>query len=165
MRQGQRVEPDQVVHEVLAAAALCTDAHLIQAADGRWRITGDPTEGALLTLAAKAHLTKGALEAAAPRVAEIPFSSERKSMLTLHGHGPCTAYAKGAPEVILAACTRLRTAAGEVALSPETRARILGVAQSMAQRALRVLAIARRYPATLETAKWMERHGWFGPLE
>jgi len=77
---------------------------------------------------------------------------ERKSMVTLHGRGPCTAYAKGAPEVILAACTRLRTAAGEASLSPETRAQILGAAQSMAQRALRVLAIARRRPATLGTA-------------
>ena len=151
-RDGQRVEPDQVLHEVLAAAALCTDAHLMQAADGRWRITGDPTEGALLTLAAKAHLMKGALEAAEPRVAEIPFSSERKSMITLHGRGPCTAYAKGAPEVILAACTRLRTAAGEASLSHEMREQILAAARGMAQRALRVLAIARRYPATLETA-------------
>ena len=153
MRDGQRVEPDQVLHEVLTAAALCTDAHLRQAADGRWRITGDPTEGALLTLAAKAHLTKGVLESAEPRVAEIPFSSERKHMTTLHGRDPCTAYAKGAPEVILAACTRLRTVAGEASLSHETRAQILAAARGMGQRALRVLAIARRHPATLETAE------------
>ena len=88
MRAGQHVEPDQVLHEVLTAAALCTDAHLMQAADGRWRITGDPTEGALLTLAAKAHLTKGVLESAEPRVAEIPFSSERKHMTTCTGAAP-----------------------------------------------------------------------------
>ena len=152
-RDGQRVEPDQAVQDVLTAAALCTDAHLLQGEDGRWRITGDPTEGALLTLAAKASLTKSALEAAAPRVDEIPFSSESKRMTTLHGCSTLMAYAKGAPEVILAACTGIRTAVGEEPLGHETRTQILTVAHGMAQRALRVLAIARRGPATRETAE------------
>ena len=117
----------------------------MQAADGRWRITGDPTEGALLTLAAKAHLTKGVLESAEPRVAEIPFSSERKHMTTLHGRDPVPRIRGVRPEVILAACTRSRTAAGEASLSHETREQILAAARGMRRAPVRDRAPAPRH--------------------
>ncbi len=153
-RGGERQAPSGPLREVLSTAALCTDAHLVRGDDGRWRVRGDPTEGAIVTAAAKAGLTKVALEDAEPRVEEIAFSSERKRMTTLHGGGgDLAACSKGAPEVILASCAFRRTAGGMEPLDGATRDGILDVAREMAARALRVLAVARRAPATIETAE------------
>jgi P-type Ca2+ transporter type 2C len=86
-------------------------------------------------------------------VQEIPFSSETKRMTTLHQTGASlTAYAKGAPEVILASCSTQFTSDGIQALSADERNKILAVAQEMASDALRVLAIATKSEAVLETA-------------
>ena len=81
---GQRIEPeDHLEVEALAiACALCNDATL-QQEKGDWRILGDPTEGALLTLAAKTGIEKDQWASRLPRVAEFPFSSERKRMSVL----------------------------------------------------------------------------------
>jgi Ca2+-transporting ATPase len=119
----------------------------------RWHAQGDPTEAALVVAAAKAGLHKAALEAQCPRVGEIPFSSEARTMTTLHAvDGGVIAFTKGAPEVVLAACTRCRTAAGIEALDETRAAALLAAAQSMAARALRVLALAERSEATLDNA-------------
>ena len=69
---------------------------------------GDPTEGALVVAAKKAGISKEELEAQAPRIAEIPFSSERKRMTTIHSaEGKKIAYMKGAPEIILERCSKI----------------------------------------------------------
>jgi len=147
----------QLVEQVLRAAALSCDAHL-EDIDGTWTLYGDPTEGALVVAAAKAGMGKAALEEQAPRFDEIPFSSERKRMTTLHrdrgaGDGHDTiAYAKGAAEVILAGCDRTITAEGAaddggsktVALDAGARARIEQAARDLAGQALRVLAVAAK---------------------
>jgi Ca2+-transporting ATPase len=155
--QGEAVDPaaDPVLHRLLRAAVLSSDAHLVHHEEtGRWSIRGDPTEGALLTLAAKAGVHKAELEAEYPRVQEIPFSSERKRMTTLHrAPSGVVACAKGAPEVILSSCSFLATAKGNVLLDKASRERMLQHAAAMAGEAMRVLAIAWKPEATTETAE------------
>jgi Ca2+-transporting ATPase len=143
------------VRDLLEAAALASDAHLVRdAARDSWEIKGDPTEGALVVAAAKAGLHKPELDAARPRVHEIPFTSESKRMTTLHaGPGGVVAFAKGAPEVLLAACTTEQTPRGAVALDAPARARVLAAAQRMAGDALRVLAVAKLCDASPGTCE------------
>ena len=81
---GAAVTPAPELSQMLTAAALASDTRLVTDASGGWDIKGDPTEGALVVAAAKAGLQKEALDAAHPRVHEIPFSSETKRMTTLH---------------------------------------------------------------------------------
>ncbi len=140
---------------LLRAAALSSDAHLVHHEEnGHWTVKGDPTEGALLTAAAKAGLHKVELEAQWPRVHEIPFTSERKRMTTVHqGPSGLVAFAKGAPEVILASCSRVATKRGPAPLVRTTRERILAAAAAMAGEAMRVLAVAWKPDATPEQAE------------
>ena len=143
----------QVLDQLLAGAALACDAHLEQE-EGTWKLQGDPTEGALVVAAAKAGLDKEGLQSAKPRIGEIPFSSERKRMTTLHRAAEgTTAYAKGAVEVILDACDRCAGSGNPAALDPAARAKIEAAASGMAQKALRVLAVAYKPDAQLETAE------------
>ncbi len=133
---------------VLAAAArialLCNDASL-EEEGGAWRLRGDPTEGALLTLGRKAGLDPVLLDLESPRVAEIPFSAERKMMTTIHqGSEGVLACLKGAPERVLHRSTRILTRHGERELSEEDRQQILEQAGRMAGQALRVLGLAYR---------------------
>jgi Ca2+-transporting ATPase len=152
---GSLVEPSELLLELLRAAALASDAHIVfNPGEGRWRLKGDPTEGALLVAAAKAGLKKNDLEAQFPRVNEIPFTSERKRMTTLHSTSTGeTAYSKGAPEIILDSCGTHWTEQGAVALGPEAGDAILQAARQMAGEALRVLAVAVKANASLETAE------------
>jgi Ca2+-transporting ATPase len=153
---GVPTAPSDALLQMLTAAVLCSDTQLVPGKDGAgqdWDIKGDPTEGALVVVAAKAALSKDTLDAEFPRVQEIPFSSETKRMTTLHQTGASlTAYAKGAPEVILASCSTQLTGEGMQALNADERRQILAVAQEMAGNALRVLAIAAKPEAILETA-------------
>jgi Ca2+-transporting ATPase len=141
---GLAIPPDGELKELLSAGALASDARLIRGEHGD-DIQGDPTEGALVVAAAKAGLAKDVLDAACPRVAEIPFDSATKRMTTLHRtpQGP-VAYAKGAAEVILAACERRWTPDGAPPLTQEERDAIVATGRAMASRALRVLAVARK---------------------
>lgn len=147
-------EPLPALRQMLTAAVLASDTYLVQTESGSWDIKGDPTEGALVVAAAKAGLQKDALDATQPRLQEIPFSSETKRMTTLHdAGGSMTAYAKGAPEVILAGCDFVLTEAGVAPLDDAARQNILAQAQAMAGEALRVLGIASKPNVTLETAE------------
>ena len=117
---------------------LCTD--VTTGADGS--LLGDPTETALVRASAEAGVDKTALEAHWPRIGEVPFSSERARMTTVHRHDSrvivCT---KGAPERVITACTTMRTADAVV---PIDAARVLQQAEAMASNGMRVLAIATR---------------------
>src|SRR3972149_5386772 len=94
------------------------------------------------------------LDAEYPRVQEIPFSSETKRMTTLHQTNGClTAYAKGAPEMILDSCDWQLTADGVKPLDDAGREHALAMAHEMAGEALRVLAISSKPDVTLETAQ------------
>ena len=149
-------EQNEIFHpltEFLRAATLASDARLVQA-DGEWEIKGDPTEGALVVAAAKAGLNKDSLEREWPRINEIPFSSERKLMTTLHqGPDGMVAFSKGAPEVILTSCTRQRMGQGESPLDEEAARIILNAAKGMTTEALRVIAVAYKPTASLADAE------------
>ena len=139
---GTAITPQDEPHllRLLRAGASCNDSHLINAS-GLWQIRGDPTEGALVVVAAKAGVKIE--ELSAPRISEVPFSSERKRMTTIHDtpHGK-VAYSKGAPEVISDSCTRIYSEGIERELTEQDRKRILQVNQEMAAGALRVLGLA-----------------------
>ncbi|HNZ13910.1 MAG TPA: cation-translocating P-type ATPase, partial [Anaerolineaceae bacterium] len=151
---GAPAQMTPALREMLMAGVLASDTRLIRTPGEGWDIKGDPTEGALIVAAAKAGLQKEALDAAHPRMGEIPFSSETKRMTTLHQtENGLTAYAKGAPEVILASCDFAATAEGSQPLDAAGREKILQQAQSMASQALRVLGIAAKPQAELATAE------------
>ncbi len=138
-----------VVHDVLRVAALCNGASLAER-DGGWVAEGDPTETALLTAAGKAGLERAALLEAHPELGEVPFSSERMFMATFHedGAGGVLACVKGAPERVLARCTSVRDGAGARPLDDAGRAELAALNDALADRGLRVLAVAqRRLPA------------------
>ena len=151
---GTEVEPNEPILVLLRAAALSSDARLERNETGdKWEIKGDPTEGALVVLAAKAGLDKTELDAQFSRVSEIPFSAETKRMITLHETPDgVTAYAKGAPEVIVQSCAFELTANGKKPMDEARRAEVLEVAREMAAEALRVLAVAGKPDASVEAA-------------
>jgi Ca2+-transporting ATPase len=151
--EGRGVEPPESLRELLRAGALSSDAHLVQEKeDGRWHIQGDRTEGALVAAAAKAGLHKPQLDRSLPRVDEIPFSSESKRMTTLHRSDKgLQAYIKGAPEVLLPCCTAQLTDNGDTPLDSQQLQQIVGAGRCMAERALRVLALARQSQASRES--------------
>jgi P-type Ca2+ transporter type 2C len=131
----------------LAAADRANNA-AIQETAGRWTVQGDPTEGALLVAARKAGLSSEELNERLPRVGEVPFSSERKLMSTLHrdtqqrDHG--VVFTKGAPDVLLTRCTCELVGEERRPLTPERRAAILDTNDALAGEALRTLGVARR---------------------
>jgi Ca2+-transporting ATPase len=165
---GTPVAPSTELLRLLEAGALACDASIVRAESQEgWQIRGDPTEGALVVAAAKAGLKKTGLEAQFPRVSEIPFTSETKRMTTLHrSPAGVIACAKGAPEVILASCVRWLTKDGEAVLDATSRTMIRQTARQMAGDALRVLAVASKSNATLETAEHgMTLFGLVGMLD
>lgn len=151
---GNTVDPAQ--HRglkcVLTIAALCNDSTLREE-KGEWHITGDPTEGALVVAAAKAGVMKDELESSHQRVHEIPFSSERKQMTTIHQTpGGIYAYSKGAPEIIINKCTHQITETGNTApLNTQEQEALLQKAHHMAEEGLRVIALAYKKLPTENT--------------
>ncbi len=144
---GQAVHPGDhpVLLRALTVSILCNDARVRKSDAGVWEVLGDPTEAAFLVAGAKAGLDYEHEALLAPREWEIPFSSERKRMTTVHRQGDvATAYSKGAPELILEACSKRATSRGEDELSGQERQLLLEKARTMAGAALRVLAVAYR---------------------
>jgi len=146
----------KTLERLLTGVALACDARLEPEgqAGGGWKLVGDPTEGALIAAAAKAGVVKEDLEKEMPRIGEIPFSSERKRMTTLHRAESGTfAFTKGAAEVILDACDAQLRDGEAIPLDAAARRGIREAAQAMAKKALRVLAVAYKPDAVLETAE------------
>jgi Ca2+-transporting ATPase len=115
--------------------------------DGRWAVQGDPTEGALLVAARKAGIESAALDERLPRVGEVPFSSERKLMSTVHrdtGGDRGLVLTKGAPDVLLARCSQELVGDARHPLTPERRAEIVAINEALAGEALRTLGVAAR---------------------
>ena len=157
---GGPVEGDVQV-EILRAltAADRVNNATIREQDGRWLVQGDPTEGALIVAARKAGLQPADLEAHFPRVAEIPFSAERKLMTTVHrgdsADSEFSAFIKGAPDVLLALCSHELTGASVVALSDARRTAIGLANDALADEALRTIGVAvRMIPANPAPAEY-----------
>jgi Ca2+-transporting ATPase len=136
------------LERALAAADRANNAS-IQEAAGRWTVQGDPTEGALLVAARKCGLSADSLNQRLPRVGEVPFSSERKLMSTLHRDSEHldrgVVFTKGAPDVLLTRCTRELVGEERRTLTPERRAAILETNDVLAGEALRTLGVAGRW--------------------
>ncbi|MBX6745625.1 MAG: cation-translocating P-type ATPase [Acetobacteraceae bacterium] len=131
----------------LAAADRANNA-VLQKQGGRWTVQGDPTEGALIVAARKAGLEAEALGARFARVAEVPFSSERKLMSTVHRDAErqerLLAFSKGAPDVLLGRCSHELVGEETRLLTPERKAEILARNEELAGEALRTLGVAFR---------------------
>ncbi|MFL6821459.1 MAG: cation-translocating P-type ATPase [Xanthobacteraceae bacterium] len=134
------------VAQTLRAAALANDAALTNS-EGRWRVQGDPTEGALIVAARKFGITEDELTTL-PRIGEIPFTSERKRHATVHHDrakpGELRIFVKGAPEILLANTRYLLEDGQVVPLGEDRRAELARRNEALAGQALRVLAIATR---------------------
>jgi Ca2+-transporting ATPase len=135
------------VNRALAAGDRANNA-VLQERDGRWTVQGDPTEAALIVAARKAGMAAEALDARFERVAEVPFSSERKLMSTVHTDAKreevLLAFTKGAPDVLIARCTHEQVGEERRPLTAERRAAIRAANEKLAQEALRSLGVALR---------------------
>jgi P-type Ca2+ transporter type 2C len=155
---------------LMLACALCNDATL-QQKNGDWIIIGDPTEGALLSLAGKGNFEQAEWMHKFPRVAEVPFSSERKRMSVVCEVSPNakaehqldylveTAYlmfTKGSPELTLECCTSIQVGSAIHSLSDEQRDRILLENNRLAGQGLRVLGFAYRPTLSLPEGNFSE---------
>ena len=152
---GVVTAPSATVLDLLRGMVLASDARVLLDQDGRWRVEGDPTEGALIVAAEKAGFDQADLNRQFPRLHEIAFTSERRRMTTLHDAGSDTlvAYSKGAVEVMLPDCVAWMREGRTEPLHADARALILRVERDMASSGLRVLAIARKQPAMVADAE------------
>ena len=148
--EGGKLEPGPLHAEqrlVLGGGSLAGNADLRQASDGGWEIHGDPTEAAFLVAERKLGTTEHRQQRF-ERVAEIPFTSERKMMSSIerdHSQGDALVLVtKGAPDVLLQHCTQARVGMDVVALDDALRARILADVETLTDAALRTLAVAYR---------------------
>ncbi|MFZ5633388.1 MAG: calcium-translocating P-type ATPase, SERCA-type [Bacillota bacterium] len=144
---------------LLKAAALCNNASLTRGdikigglfrgiSPGKgvreWDVQGDPTEGALLVMAARGGAWRERLEQQEKRVAELPFDSDRKRMTVIcrNPAGELTAYTKGAPDILLELCTHYYDNGKILPLTGQAREKIMPACSDMAAQSLRVLAFA-----------------------
>lgn len=137
---GRLLPPEELSREAhrsfIEGFTLCNDASA--------RI-GDPTELALLDMAAGLHVYRPVLETRLPRIDEIPFDSDRKMMTTLHRMGSSSvSYTKGSPDEILKRCSHIRLDGKVVPFTPSHKQKIRNAIKEMSSRALRVLALAMR---------------------
>ena len=158
---GKSIEPlkDNILKLSLEIGALCNNASLTEekpklsdglaeifskSAGAKWSFTGDPTEGALLAVSARAGLTPEKLGSMYFRVDEIPFDSDRKCMSVVcdNSKGETFVFTKGAPDVLLKKCSRICGENGTAVLGKEQRTKILRINDAMAGEALRVIAVA-----------------------
>ncbi|MEM6590484.1 MAG: cation-transporting P-type ATPase, partial [Cyanobacteria bacterium P01_C01_bin.73] len=149
---------------LLLTGLLCNDA-VLQKEAGEWIILGDPTEGALLTLAGKGGLLQAQMHSdrAFPRIAEFPFDSDRKRMgivvqwstseserdrpptlTNLPLNSKAVLFAKGSPEGLLKRCTNYQQHSEPIALDDAARSQILNHNEQLASQGLRVLGLAYR---------------------
>ena len=121
------------------AMSLCNDA----VEDDNKEVSGEPTEAALVQYAISKHLNKNELLQIQPRIDEYPFDSSRKLMSTIHRDGNgYIQYTKGAPDVLIARCTKILKDGAVQTMTTQDRDEILKANKSMADNALRVLAAA-----------------------
>ncbi len=187
----ENLSQSQELNLLLMDCVLCNDAVLIREDfNQQWKIIGDPTEGALLSLAGKAGLRQDNLNRDWIRMGEFPFSSERKRMSVIcenssyivnnptafkqlknnnnsNGHGKYYfLFSKGSPELILERCQFAQLGHENILLTEETRTQILQINDRMATGGLRVLGfsykILNHIPDTSEAEKTETEMIWLG---
>ncbi len=144
---GGAVEgPLRVELERAMAVAERANNATVEHRQDRWTVQGDPTEGALLVAGRKVGVSSGALDRRLPRVAEVPFSSERKLMSTMHRdtevENRIMVLTKGAPDVLLPRCTYELVGEDRRLLTPVRRAEILEMNEALAAEGMRTLGLA-----------------------
>ncbi|UUZ95844.1 cation-translocating P-type ATPase [Paenibacillus sp. P25] len=158
--QGRQVDirKNQMLRRLLQVSVLCNNASLFeQRPEGKkkkgaeeegagvWSIKGDPTEGALVVLGAKAGVTQQSLEGLYRRVMELPFDSERKRMSVVVEHqGGRMVCTKGAPDVLLQQCAYVLWEDKVIPFTATLKQKVLAANEGMAKNALRVLGLAYR---------------------
>ncbi len=155
------VEDVEKVRDLLRMAALCSDTRLLAPTqDQGWRIIGDTTEGAIVVAATKAGIDLAGEAARTPRVGDFPFDADRKIMTTLHQvDGGVQAFVKGSPQALLERCSDIRWNARTVPLGSELRQKVEEANDTMANAALRVLAIATKNVASAQVGQDDAEHG------
>lgn len=155
------IKQDQSLRRLLQISALCSNAEIYEeeeeestrnrrkskdeAASSRWKLKGDPTEGALVTLATKMGLTTSSLSSIYKREKEHPFDSKRKRMSVIVSHqGGALAFVKGAPDMLLERCSYILWEGKVVPFTGTLRQKVQAANEEMARRALRVLGLAYR---------------------
>ncbi|EXX85253.1 cation-translocating P-type ATPase, partial [Paenibacillus darwinianus] len=152
------LKSDSALRRMLQIAALCNNARLLPVQEKTakkrkekdedresWEMKGDPTEGALIVLAAKLGVTVSSLEGLYKREKEYPFDSERKRMSVLVSHhGGRLLCTKGAPDLLIEKCAYALWDGNVVPFTPTLRQKAAAAAEEMAQSALRVLGLAYR---------------------
>ncbi|NLK91125.1 MAG: cation-translocating P-type ATPase, partial [Clostridiales bacterium] len=134
------------LNTLLSIGILANDARL-EKIDGMYKIIGDPTEGALVTLAGKADITCEDINKLFPRIEEIPFDSGRKMMTTFHKNfvpQRIVSFTKGAPDIIISNCGFIKDGDEILPFTYDMKKEVLGVNSGFAKDALRVLAFAYR---------------------
>ncbi|MBU5257134.1 calcium-transporting P-type ATPase, PMR1-type [Tissierella praeacuta] len=129
---------------LLSISALANDANLEKTSDG-YKVIGDPTEGALITLAGKGNINKQSINKEFPRIEEIPFDSDRKMMTTFHKDyipNKVVSFTKGAPDIIINRCTRISMDGKILDFDDILKKEVLKVNNIFSKKALRVLAFA-----------------------
>lgn len=158
MKQGAPVDlrNNQMLRRMLQVSVLCNNARLVEEkVEGKrkkdaepqsvWQIKGDPTEGALVVLGAKAGITHHSLTGLYSRIGEMPFDSERKRMSVVVEHqGGRMVCTKGAPDVLLQQCTYVLWDDKVIPFTPTLKQKVLAANEGMAKNALRVLGLAYR---------------------
>jgi P-type Ca2+ transporter type 2C len=140
----KKVAPDENLKTLLKVAVLCNDSGLEQDTQtGKWIVKGDPTEGALVVAAQKAGINKNELDEEEPRTFEVPFSSERKRMTTIHTLADKrVAYMKGAPEMVIERCSKILLDGKVQSFTKDNQQKHFKVTEALALQALRNLAFA-----------------------
>jgi Ca2+-transporting ATPase len=129
--------------KLISGSVLCNGAQLVKEG-GVYKIIGDPTEGALLTMAAKANLDKKSLVSDYPFIEEIPFDSDRKKMTIIRQKGNgFIAFVKGAPDILLSNCTHIEEEQ-VVPFDQQKRELVMQANSGLADKAMRILAVAYR---------------------
>ena len=143
---NQPIEDKDFLDTFLNIAVLANDADLEKTEDG-YKVIGDPTEGALITLAGKGNIHKSTANEKYPRIEEIPFDSARKMMTTFHENylpNKVVSFTKGAPDIVIDRCSKIKVSGVVLDFNDEMKREVLEVNSNFSKDALRVLALAYR---------------------
>lgn len=147
---GETIKDHDQIKLLMTVASLSNDANLIEN-NGLYEITGDPTEGAMLTLSEKWGIVQEDLNEAHPRIDEIPFDSDRKMMTTFHElDGTYYAMTKGAPDVVIKNATKIMIDGKLEDFTEDRKHKVLEENTKLAKQALRVMAYAFKPYESLE---------------